>query len=194
MRFLVFLIFLLISFSVNANNSHKLPTTIEYSNIGFELCSQQKITKAWFFDIVLLGLYSPNCNKFDSIFSDQVKLVRFHYLRKVKGKDFSDGAEEYLNKNLTKTQLAQCLTSYHKLNNSYQDASKGDFYDVLHFTTHTDVYLNGKKFNSIDDPDCDNLYWNIWFGKKTMDSGFIKLLQNLTTHASNDKAVSRADL
>ena len=161
--------------------STKLPDTVQHpSGLSLKLCSEQKITKALFFDVLFVGLYFKECSKGKDIFTSKDKLLRFHYLRDVKGNQFTEGAEEYLNYNLTEQQKALCWNEYTEINNSYLDVQEGDFYDLYHIgSIGLDLYLNQKPLNTLKSESCESLYFNVWFGKQSMDSGFRKLIKPL---------------
>ena len=176
MKCLIFIVFFSISFGVIA----KLPEHVLHPNgTKFILCSENKITKAIFFDVVRVGLYLEHCDTLNPIFSTSNKLVRFHYLREVTGKQFTEGATEYLTLNLTNEQYSKCFEQYQVVNNSYVDVSDGDYYDLFYFSNSgLDLYLNNKSIGQLKNDDCELPYFKIWFGEKSMDSGFRKLLRN----------------
>ncbi|NVJ66795.1 MAG: chalcone isomerase family protein [Gammaproteobacteria bacterium] len=159
-------------------NDNKLPKTVIHpSGLTFQLCSQQTITKAFFFDVVHVGLYYPSCPEKMTVFNDDSKLLRFHYLRKVTGKQFKKGAEEYLTYNLNKHQHDKCFSRYKDINDSYLDVDDGDYYDLFQIENKgLDLFLNEKSISVFKNKECESLYFNIWFGKKSMSTGFKKLL------------------
>ena len=164
-------------FFIKATKAALPEKVVHKSGQEFTLCSQQIITKAFFFDIVDVGLYYPDCSDKRSIFDLEEKLLRFSYLRAVTGKQFKEGAEEYLKKNLSAEQYDKCMTSYARLNDSYLDVSDGDFYDLFQVNSvGLDLYLNSKPLASMQNKECESLYYNIWFGEYSMSSGFKDLL------------------
>mgnify|MGYP005997759869 CR=1 FL=1 len=178
-RLSYFLAALLLAYSGQLfSSASKLPKVITHpSGIVFKLCSQQKITKALFFDIVKVGLYYPSCTGKLSVFDNNNKLLRFHYLRKVTGKQFKEGAEEYLTHNLSESEHEKCFDKYQNINASYTDVDEGDYYDLYHLQSiGLDLLLNNKPKAKFQNPFCESLYFNIWFGKKSMSSDFKKLL------------------
>lgn len=176
-KFALILILLTSSIRMEAYSTPILPPTITSQNqVQYTLCSMQTITKALFFDVLNVGLYYYKCpDKYD-IFDNTDKLIRFSYLRKVTGKQFSEGADEFLRKNLSKN-LQFCLPVYNDLNSSYKDVGKGDYYDLYFYPTKgLELFFNSQHLITMTNLDCDNAYFNIWFGKKSMNSGFKKLL------------------
>ncbi len=180
MKSLVLSIICIFGFSSSSlvADQEKLPAEITHqSGDGFKLCKQQLITKALFFDIVDVGIYYKDCPKKINVFDDSEKLLRFHYLRKVTGKQFKEGAEEYLKYNLTNKQHKLCFRQYLDINNAYVDVNDGDFYDLFKIKEKgLDLYLNGKPLSQFKNDDCESLYFKIWFGEKSMSSDFKKLL------------------
>ncbi len=175
----IFIALLVLIYSGQANaDTKKLPSQISHpSGVLFQLCSQQKITKAIFFDVVQVGLYYPSCPEKLTVFDQKSKLLRFHYLRKVKGKQFKEGAEDYLTYNLNEADFKKCFAKYQALNNSYLDVKDGDYYDLFQLQPiGLDLFLNDKSLASFKDSECEALYYNIWFGKESMSSDFQKLL------------------
>ncbi|WP_251358405.1 chalcone isomerase family protein [Kangiella sp. TOML190] len=162
----------------------KLPQTVVKSEQTYHRCSQVRITKALFFKIVDVALYLEDCRNFQGIFSQRAKVLRFSYLRKVTGEQFSEGANEYLQKNLSTEQYERCIPHYSKLNNAYQDVKKGDTYELLMAPDKTTVTLNKIPIGLITDDSCGELYLNVWFGKESMDSGFQELLEKAHKKAS----------
>ncbi|NVK21763.1 MAG: chalcone isomerase family protein [Kangiellaceae bacterium] len=156
-----------------------IPDQVQHKNGKiFSLCAKQTVTKAFFFDIVDVGLYYPDCTSNRSIFDEQNKLLRFSYLREVTGKQFKEGAEEFLQKNLSQEQQQHCLASYQEINESYLDVQEGDFYDLFQIDEiGLDLYLNGQSLASLDSKSCESLYFNIWFGEESMSADFSKLLK-----------------
>lgn len=170
------LFLLILSVAANAN----LPQEISYQTLKFKLCTQEKITKGIFFDIVNVGIYYQQCNSNQGIFDEQDKLLRFAYLRSVDGEQFTEGAIEYLEENLTEQQQSQCMAEYAELNRSYKDVEDGDFYDLYLLNSKgIKLYLNEEHIIDMTNTACDSLYLNVWFGPESMDSQFEDLHNNL---------------
>ncbi|WP_223670619.1 chalcone isomerase family protein [Kangiella shandongensis] len=157
-----------------------IPQEVSYRDLKLTLCAQEKITKGIFFDIVNVGIYYQDCSANQGIFDDQTKLLRFAYLREVNGEQFTEGAIEYLEENLTKQQQSQCMTEFKELNNSYKDVQNGDFYDLyLLYNQGIKLYLNQEYIIDMPNRACDSLYLNVWFGPESMDSQFEDLHKKL---------------
>lgn len=169
---------LLFFFSLQTLAKDHLPDTVKISDSQFEKCSEVRITKALFFDVLDLGLYTPNCKEFSSLTSEEPKIIRFSYLRDVSGADFKEGAEEYLEKNLSQEQITRCSEAYDYLNSKYLDVADGDYYQLIQRSDKSIyVTLNEQFIGQVNNPECAMNYYKIWFGKESMDSGFQDLLK-----------------
>ncbi len=181
----IFLIFILLFITPIAFSKDRLPSSIVVNDTNFNKCSEVRITKALFFNILDLGLYTPNCQTFSSVFSRSEKLIRFKYLRTVTGQEFKEGAEEYLGKNLPKQKLEQCQQPFNTLNQLYKDVSDGDFYQLIQSKDNAiSITLNNQLIGTIENPDCAIDYYQMWFGKESMDSGFQKLIKKAMKNQS----------
>ena len=172
---------LLACFFMVQGGAADLPLIVTHpSGVEFKRCSQQKITKALFFDVLKIGLYYPDCKDYEGILDDNNKLLRFYYLRDVKGSQFTEGAIEYLDYNLTDDEKKDCLANYQAINTRYRDVSEGDFYDLYLFqSTGLELYLNKVFLGKMSKLSCDSHYLKIWFGEESMDSGFRRLLEKI---------------
>ncbi|AOE48963.1 chalcone isomerase family protein [Kangiella sediminilitoris] len=163
----------------------ELPASINHNNQTFELCAQEKVTKGIFFDIVNVGIYYKNCGSVGGIFDDETKLLRFAYLREVEGQQFTEGAIEYLEENLSPEEKQRCFDRYSQLNNSYKDVSDGDYYDLYLIKDEgLKLYLNNQYITEMTDTSCDSEYLKVWFGKESMDSQFQELHEKLKSNQS----------
>lgn len=168
--------------TLSAISMAEMPQQVSYQELTFKLCAQEKITKGIFFDIVNVGVYYQDCSTNQGIFDDKSKLLRFAYLRDVEGEQFTEGAIEYLEENLTEQQQTQCMTAYQDLNNSYKDVKDGDFYDLYLLSEEgIKLYLNQEHIIDMKNTGCDSLYLNVWFGSESMDSQFEDLHTKLKT-------------
>lgn len=166
--------------SISYVSKADLPQVIDHQDTPFNLCVSDRIVKGLFFDVVDVGIYYPNCADAKNVFDDQTKLLRFAYLRDVDGEQFTDGAVEYLEDNLTDSEKSQCSDSFKDINASYVDVSDGDAYDLYLFSEQgLKLYLNQKHLIDMDNTKCDSIYLNVWFGEESMDSVFSELNQKL---------------
>ena len=176
----------LLLLSLGSTAKANLPKTISYQEQEFKLCAEEHITKGFFFEIVDVGIYYLDCSKNQGIFDDQTKLLRFAYLREVEGEQFTEGAIEYLEENLSTDQKSECMAEYKELNQSYKGVVDGDYYDLYLFNDKgIQLFLNQEHIVDMTNTACDSLYLNVWFGTESMDSQFENLhqkLKNSTNH------------
>lgn len=157
-----------------------LPQIIEHQKVSFNLCASDRIVKGLFFDVVDVGIYYPECSEARNVFDDKTKVLRFAYLRDVDGEQFTEGAIEYLNANLTDAEKSKCVESFKAINSSYVDVSDGDVYDLFLISEQgLELYLNTKHLIDMNNIECDSAYLNVWFGEKSMDSVFSDLNKKL---------------
>jgi hypothetical protein len=98
----------------------------------------------------------------------------------VDGEQFTDGAIEYLEENLSDQQKSKCMTEYKDLNKSYKNVKDGDFYDLYLLSDKgIKLYLNQEHIIDMTNTSCDSLYLNVWFGSESMDSQFEDLHKKL---------------
>ncbi|RDX35836.1 hypothetical protein DZA50_05830 [Kangiella sp. HD9-110m-PIT-SAG07] len=180
MRALFFLTALAITTNACADNTEKnLPQTVEHNKTEFTLCAQERVSKLWF-DIVDVGIYYQNCNEAEHVFDNKTKLLRFSYLREVEGQQFTEGAIEYLEDNLSQEEQERCSSHFVELNKVYQDVSSGDSYDLfLLEDTGLKLYLNGEHLHDMTEASCHSTYLNVWFGEESMDSQFKDLADKI---------------
>lgn len=180
MRALFLLAVLLVSSYANADDTdNSLPQTIQHQETEFSLCAEERVSKLWF-DIVDVGVYYPSCDGAKHIFDNKTKLLRFAYLRDVEGVQFTEGAIEYLQDNLSPDDQERCSTHFSKLNKVYKNVSSGDAYDVyLYKDTGLRLYLNGEHLHDMKEVSCHSTYLNVWFGEESMDSQFQDLADRL---------------
>ncbi len=167
---------LIISGSVQA----KLEAQVSHQQTDYQLCAKQRVTKALFFDVVDVGVYYPNCDQADNVFDSQPKLLRFSYLREVEGVQFTEGADDFLEDNLTDTEKETCMLAFKDFNTIYQDVADGDYYDL--FVTPDqgiNLRLNESQLAELNKPECAVPYLNIWFGAESMDDDFSELQDKL---------------
>lgn len=158
----------------------KIEPQISHQQQDYQLCAQQRVTKALFFNVVDVGVYYQDCNNATDIFDQHPKLLRFSYLRKVKGKQFTEGADDFLSKNLTADEKQTCLTDFTEFNAIYKDVADGDYYDLFVTPGHgLNLRLNESELADLDKPDCAAPYLNIWFGQESMDDDFSELQTRL---------------
>lgn len=154
----------------------KLEPSVSYQETVYQLCAKQRVTKALLFDVVDVGVYYPSCEQADNIFDQQPKLLRFSYLREVEGIQFTEGANEFLQDNLTNTEKETCQEDYQQFNTIYEDVSDGDYYDLFVLPGQgLDLYLNEAQLAKFGKGECAVPYLNIWFGSESMDSDFEEL-------------------
>lgn len=177
------LIWLLLGFSlliISGSVQAKLEPQVSYQQTDYQLCAQQRVTKALFFDVVDVGVYYPNCAQADNVFDSQPKLLRFSYLRKVEGVQFTEGADDFLEDNLTDTEKEACLDAFKDFNTIYKNVVDGDYYDL--FVTPNqgiNLQLNQSQLAELNQPECAVPYLNIWFGDESMDDDFSELQDKL---------------
>ena len=158
----------------------KLEPQVSYQGTAYQLCAQQRVTKALFFDVVDVGVYYPDCHLADSVFDSQHKLIRFSYLRKVTGIQFTQGADEFLAENLTETEKNSCLNDFTAFNSIYKDVVAKDYYDLFVLPDQgLNLYLNQSPLAQLNIPECTIPYLNIWFGTESMDNDFSELQKKL---------------
>ena len=156
-----------------------LPKNISHSQGDFKLCAKERVSKLWF-DIVDVGIYYQDCDSAQHVFDDQTKLLRFAYLREVEGHQFTEGAVEYLQENLTSDDLTACSEPFEAINSVYKNVSSGDYYDLYLFENEgLKLYLNDQHLHDMDNTDCHSKYLYVWFGEETMDSQFNDLANKL---------------
>lgn len=158
----------------------KLAPRVSYQQTDYQLCAQQRVTKALFFDVVDVGVYYPNCEQADNVFDSQPKLLRFSYLREVEGVQFTEGADDFLEDNLTDTEKEACLDAFKDFNTIYKNVVDGDYYDL--FVTPNqgiNLQLNQSQLAELNQPECAVPYLNIWFGTESMDDDFSELQDKL---------------
>lgn len=158
----------------------KLEPQVSYQQTDYQLCAQQRVTKALFFDVVDVGVYYLNCEQADNVFDSQSKLLRFSYLREVEGAQFTEGADEFLEDNLTDAEKENCLETFKDFNTIYKDVADGDYYDL--FVTPgqgINLRLNQSQLAELNQPECALPYLNIWFGSESMDDDFGELQDKL---------------
>lgn len=169
----------LIGLSACLSVQAELPKSIEHSQGTFKLCDKERVSK-YFFDIVDVGIYYPNCDTAEHVFDDQTKLLRFSYLREVEGEQFTEGAIEYLEENLSEEEKSRCSEHFAPLNKVYRDVTSGDNYDLFLFQEEgLKLYLNGQALHQMDNPQCHSTYLNVWFGKESMDGQFNDLAERI---------------
>ena len=174
-KLIIFIALLFCHFRINA----ELPISIKFKNTNFELCAKERVTKL-FFNIVDVGIYYPNCNKAQNIFDQDTKLLRFSYLREVTGKQFTQGAIEYLQENLSQQDKLKCFRHFESLNRTYQNVSSGDYYDLYFLKKEgIELQLNNERLHNMNNPECNSAYLNVWFGKETMDNQFHDLADKI---------------
>jgi len=158
----------------------KLEPSVRYQQTNYQLCAQQRVTKALFFDVVDVGVYYPNCQHAENIFDSQPKLLRFSYLREVEGIQFTEGADDFLKDNLTDTEKEACLGAFKDFNTIYKNVADGDYYDL--FVTPDqgiNLQLNQSQLAELNQAECAVPYLNIWFGSESMDDDFSELQDKL---------------
>lgn len=158
----------------------KLEPSVRYQQTDYQLCAQQRVTKALFFDVVDVGVYYPSCQQAENVFDSQPKLLRFSYLRDVEGIQFTEGADDFLEDNLTDAEKKSCLAAFKDFNTIYQDVADGDYYDLF-VKPAQGIYLrlNQSQLAELDQPECALPYLNIWFGAESMDDDFSELQNKL---------------
>ncbi|PXF64093.1 chalcone isomerase family protein [Kangiella spongicola] len=181
MKIIPYTLLLLFSTTLKA----QITNTIQYDNQTFELCDKERVTKLWF-DIVDIGVYYKDCASAENIFDQKSKLLRFSYLREVKGKQFTEGAIEYLEANLSPNRKSLCSASFANLNNAYQTVGNGDVYDLYILKDEgIKLYLNKKHLHTMPNTECRLDYLNVWFGEETMDSQFHALAKRINNSEAN---------
>ncbi|ACV27789.1 chalcone isomerase family protein [Kangiella koreensis] len=158
----------------------KLEPSVRYQQTDYQLCAQQRVTKALFFDVVDVGVYYPNCQQAENVFDSQPKLLRFSYLREVEGIQFNEGADDFLEDNLTDVEKETCLAAFKDFNTIYKDVADGDYYDL--FVTPDqglNLRLNQSQLAELNQAKCATPYLNIWFGPESMDDDFSELQDKL---------------
>lgn len=167
---------LIISCSVQA----KLEPQVSYQQTDYQLCAQQRVTKALFFDVVDVGIYYTDCKEAEDIFDQQPKLLRFSYLREVEGNQFTEGADDFLQDNLSQDEKDTCIKDFTEFNTIYKDVTDGDYYDL--FVTPDqgiNLQLNQSQLAELNQAECAVPYLNIWFGAESMDDDFSELQDKL---------------
>lgn len=173
--------FSLVIFSSKA----ELLQSVVHNDVTYNLCAKERVTKGIFFDVVDVGIYYPDCSSNKGIFDGSAKLLRFSYLREVEGIQFTEGAEEYLEENLSAEEKSRCQADFKKLNAVYKDVVDGHFYDLYILPDQgIKLYLNQEHLADMTNTSCDTEYLNVWFGKESMDSDFRKLNKKLKSKAS----------
>lgn len=167
-------------FIVSPLSHAKLEQQVSYQHTDYQLCAQQRVTKALFFDVVDVGVYYPDCTQADNVFDLQPKLLRFSYLREVEGIQFTEGADEFLEDNLSDAEKKTCLDAFKDFNTIYKDVADGDYYDL--FVTPDQglsLQLNRSQLAELNQAECAVPYLNVWFGAESMDDDFSELQDKL---------------
>ena len=171
----------------SSSTKAQLTPSVTFENTEYQLCLEQRVTKALFFKIVDVGIYYQDCKQASNIFDQQPKLLRFSYLREVEGQQFTEGADDFLEQNLQAAEKEQCLSEFKNFNTIYQDVQDGDYYDLHIFPAQGIVLrLNDSQLAQLTKGQCATPYLNIWFGQESMDDDFTELKERLYSLNNSD--------
>lgn len=166
--------------SISTPAQAQLQSVVSYQQTDYQLCAKQRVTKALFFDVVDVGVYYSDCDQAKDVFDEQPKLLRFSYLRKVEGIQFTKRANDFLSDNLTESEKQACLNEFKEFNTVYKNVADGDYYDLFVIPGQgLDLRLNQSELATFENPTCAVAYLNIWFGKESMDDDFRDLQEKL---------------
>ena len=116
-----------------------------------------------------------DCEK--QVLTDTAKRLEFHYYRNIKGSDFAQAANNYLQKNLTDLEYQAVKSRADRLNACYRDVVEGDRYSLTYIPGKgTTLALNGQALINIEGTDFQAAYLKIWLGSKPLSKAFKRKL------------------
>ena len=160
------LLIFLVTGSVRASEVADQPQTLTAYQQNWQQCNHHLVRKGIFFKIADIDWFSKQCNEHQDILTTTPVLLRFTYMRDIKREFFIDSATEYFLRNLNKPKVQQGESIITAFNQSYQDVTEGDVYDLLIDTNGTlKLFKNKQLLNSTQQPLIRNNYFKIWFGQ-----------------------------
>ena len=164
------IVLILILFSVlgttQATELSDQPQSLTAYNQNWQQCNHHMVRKGIIFKVADIDWFSTECRKDQHILTTTPVLLRFTYLRDIKREFFINSATEYFFRNLDRPQTPQSKTIIQDFNQSYQDVTDGDVYDLVIDQEGTvKLFKNNSLIQSTQDPLIRNNYFKIWFGK-----------------------------
>lgn len=143
------------------------PQSLTAYDQNWQQCNHHMVRKGIIFKVADIDWFSTECRKDQNILTTTPVLLRFSYLRDIDREFFIDSATEYFLRNLEQPQSPQAKKIIKDFNQSYQDVTDSDVYDLLIDTQGTlKLFKNNNLIQSTKDPLIRNNYFKIWFGKE----------------------------
>jgi len=155
---------------VSANNFEPV---ISLDNFTLQQCSVVPI-KVMLFNLGDVALYREQCNE-DTELTSQPLQLSFIYKRSFDADDFQKSSVELLKRNLDENTYASIEQALVKFNAGYQQAEKGDRYDIRYSDgSGLLLFKNGQQLSQSDNAQLGRLYFDIWFGQDPFSKGMKK--------------------
>ncbi len=143
------------------------PQSLAAYDQNWQQCNHHMVRKGIIFKVADIDWFSIECRKDQHILTTTPVLLRFTYLRDIKREFFIESATEYFFRNLDRPQTEQSKKIINDFNQSYQDVTDGDVYDLVIDQEGTlKLFKNNSLIQSTQNPLIRNNYFKIWFGKE----------------------------
>lgn len=126
-----------------------------------------------FFELYVGGLYIAESVPREAVLTNVAKRLELHYVRKITSSQFAEGAEEFLQRNLSEEQREQIARRVERLHRAYRDVRAGDSYALTYVPgVGTELALNGTPLVTIVGADFAAAYLSIWLGHHSLSESF----------------------
>jgi hypothetical protein len=113
------------------------------------------------------ALYLPADVPGKNVLTDVPKRLELSYHVSIKGEKFGESAEPYLEKNVSREELARLRPRIEQLNRLYRNVKEGDRYALTYAPGKgTTLSLNNEPLGTIEGADFAAVYLTIWLGTK----------------------------
>ena len=128
------------------------------------------------------ALYLPADVPGKDVLGDFPKRLELRYHISIKGEKFGGSAVPFLEKNVSREELARLKPRLERLNGLYRDVKEGDRYALTYAPGKgTTLSLNGTPLGTIEGADFAAAYYAIWLGAKPISDTMRDELMGTTT-------------
>jgi hypothetical protein len=170
------------AYQLHAGTTPLFAPSVLINNQSVPLRGTGRLVWMKFVTVYDAALYLPADVPGKDVLQDQPKRLELSYHVSIKGREFGESAELYLDKNVSPQDLARIRPRIEQLNKLYQDVKEGDRYALTYAPGKgTTLSLNNKPLGTIEGADFAASYFAIWLGAKPISEAMRDDLIGVTT-------------